>query len=106
MINVSAQNVQEEYNFMPELEPKLRRDFMAAASSAHRSAPQVVRELMLEFIARQNAVVEYEKFLQQKVDVARAQMHTGKSCSNETIEQKFAKRRKEILRAVIEVTEQ
>lgn len=50
--------------FTMKLEPDLRADFMAAAEASHRPASQVVRELMREFVERQ----DHTAFLQRKVD--------------------------------------
>lgn len=43
----------KEAVFTMKLEPELRSEFMAAAEAAHRPASQVLRELMREFIRRQ-----------------------------------------------------
>jgi hypothetical protein len=89
----------KEAVFTMKLEPELRKDFLAAADAAHRPASQVVRELMREFIRRQSEATEYEEFLRHKVAVARMQIHTEQSRSNEEVEREFAKRRREILQA-------
>ena len=45
----------KEAVFTMKLEPELRNAFMAAAESAHRPASQVMRELMREYVQRQQA---------------------------------------------------
>lgn len=81
--------------FTMKLEPDLRAEFMAAAEASHRPASQVVRELMREFVQRQQ---DHGAFLQHKVDAARASVHDGKGKSNDAVEAEFATRRARITR--------
>ena len=83
----------KEAVFTLKLEPELRAAFMAEAEAAHRPASQVVRELMREFVERQQAAREYETFLHAKVEAARASMNAGQGRSNEEVEADFAARR-------------
>ena len=83
----------KEAVFTLKLEPELRAAFMAEAEAAHRPASQVVRELMREFVERQQAAREYETFLHVKVEAARASMNAGLGRSNEEVEADFAARR-------------
>ncbi len=78
--------------FTMKLEPDLRAEFMAAAEASHRPASQVVRELMREFVERQ----DHTAFLQRKVDAARASVHAGQGRLNEEVEAGFAARRARI----------
>lgn len=57
----------KEAVFTMKLEPELRAEFMAEANAAHRSASQVLRELMREFVQRQREAREYDEFLHRKV---------------------------------------
>ena len=79
--------------FTMKLEPELRDQFMAEAEAAHRPASQVVRELMREFIQRQQQEREYDAFLQRKVDAARLSVQAGLGRSNDEVEARFAARR-------------
>lgn len=45
----------KEAVFTMKLEPELRNAFMAAAESAHRPESQLMRELMREYVQRQQA---------------------------------------------------
>ena len=74
--------------FTMKLQPELRADFMAAAEAIHRPASQVVRELMREFVERQ----DHRAFLQRKVDAARASIHEGRGRSNDDVDAEFASR--------------
>jgi predicted transcriptional regulator len=56
----------KEAVFTMKLEPELRDAFMAEAQASHRPASQVVRELMREFVDRQQKARDYEAFLRAK----------------------------------------
>lgn len=87
----------KEAVFTMKLEPELRDEFMAEADASHRPASQIVREMMREFVQRQREEREYDEFLRRKVEVARADKHSGRSYSNEEVEAEFAARRAELL---------
>lgn len=89
----------KEAVFTMKLEPELREQFMAEAEASHRPASQIVRELMREFVQRQREAREYDTFVRNKVEVARASMHAGDGRSNEEVEAKFAARRAELQRS-------
>ena len=79
--------------FTMKLEPELRAEFMAAADASHRPASQVVRELMREFVKRQQEREEYDAFLRRKVEAARASAEAGRGRANGMVEAEFAARR-------------
>ncbi len=83
----------KEAVFTMKLEPDLRAAFMAEAEAAHRPASQVMRELMREFVQRQQEAREYESFLRNKVETARGSMRAGLGQSNDDVEASFAARR-------------
>ena len=87
----------KEAVFTMKLEPELRAQFMAEAEAAHRPASQLVRELMREFIEKQQQAREYDTFLQSKVEAARASMRAGKGRSNAEVEKTFAAKRAKAL---------
>lgn len=80
----------KEAVFTMKLEPELRNAFMAAAESAHRPESQLMRELMREYVQRQQAAQEYQAFLEKKVAVARQQVAEGLVFSDEEVEKEFA----------------
>lgn len=88
----------KETVFTLKLEAELREAFMAEAKAAHRPASQVARELMREFVERQREAREYDAFLRQKVEAARASVQVGRGRSNEEVESEAAGRRAELLR--------
>ncbi len=83
----------KEAVFTMKLEPELRAEFIALAEAAHRPASQILRELMREFIQRQRDARDYDAFLRQKVEAARASMHAGQGRTNDEVEAEFAARR-------------
>jgi hypothetical protein len=83
----------KEAVFTMKLEPQLRDEFMAAAEANHRPASQVVRELMREYVLRQQTAREQEDFLRAKVEFARDQIRKGQHATNEQVEDGFAARR-------------
>ena len=72
----------KEAVFTLKIEPELRDHFMAAAKKAHRPASQIARELMREFVERQN----YEEEVAQKVAEGRAQVRAGQVVPNDAVE--------------------
>lgn len=60
-----------------KLEPVLPAEFMAAAQASHRPASQAIRELMREFVRRQQERDDHAILLQRKVDAARASVNEG-----------------------------
>ncbi|MCE4058269.1 antitoxin of toxin-antitoxin stability system [Pseudomonas sp. Au-Pse12] len=79
--------------FTMKLETELRDQFMAEAQAAHRPASQIVREMMREFVQKQHEFREYEAFLQQKVQLARASVDAQRGHSHEEVEAEFAAKR-------------
>lgn len=79
--------------FTMKLEADLRDDFMAAAQATHRPASQVVRELMREFIRREQERHDDAAFVHAKVAAARAARHAGPGRANEVVEAEYAARR-------------
>ncbi|WP_076072891.1 antitoxin of toxin-antitoxin stability system [Sphingomonas montana] len=79
--------------FTMKLEPDLRAEFMAAAEECHRPASQVVRELMREFVQRQQERRDHSAFLHDKVAAARASVHQKLGRPDEAVEADFAARR-------------
>ncbi|MGC5703858.1 antitoxin of toxin-antitoxin stability system [Pseudomonas sp. NFXW11] len=79
--------------FTLKLETELRDQFMAEAEAAHRPASQIVREMMRDFVQKQQQSREYEAFLQQKVHLARASLDAGNGRDHAEVEAEFAARR-------------
>jgi hypothetical protein len=88
----------KEAVFTMKLEPELRDEFIAEAQAQDRPASQVVRELMREFVRRQREAREYDALLRRKVEAARADLRSGRGCSQAEVEADFAARRERLLR--------
>ena len=84
--------------FTMKLEPELRDHFMAAAQATHRPASQVVRELMREFVERQQEARGYDAFLSRKVEAGRRSADAGLGRSDDAVEADFAARRAAVAR--------
>ncbi|MGN6209383.1 antitoxin of toxin-antitoxin stability system [Asticcacaulis sp.] len=82
--------------FTMKLEPDLHAAFKAEAEAAHRSASQVVREMMRDFVTKQREARDYEAFLQQKVRAARGSLASGEGLSHEAVEAAMAARRRQL----------
>ena len=72
--------------FTLELEPELRDAFSAAAERADRTAPELVRELMRDFVEDQAEPDDaYREFLRRKVEKARASVERGEVRADEDV---------------------
>lgn len=79
--------------FTMKLEPELREEFMAAADALHRPASQIVRELMREFVRKQQEANEYDEYLRAKIEAGRASIRAGTGTTHDEVEALFAARR-------------
>ncbi len=72
--------------FTMELEPELRDAFAAAAERADRTAPELLRELMRDFVEDQAEPDDaYREFLRRKVEKARASVERGEVRADEDV---------------------
>lgn len=88
----------KEAVFTMKLETGLRDQFMAEARALDRPASQVMRDLMREFLQRQQAERDYQAFVRGKVEAAREDRKAGRGRSHAQVEADFASRRAELLR--------
>lgn len=86
--------------FTLKLEAELRDEFIAEADAVHRPASQLVRELMRDFIQRRKQERDYDRFLREKVDLARSSMHAGRGRPDEDVDAEFAARRERLARSL------
>lgn len=82
--------------FTMKLEAELRAEFMAAAEADHRPASQVVRELMRDYVQRQQERRDHGALVRRKVDAARASVQAGRGLPDDAVEADFAARRARI----------
>lgn len=90
----------KEAVFTMKLETGLRDQFMAEARALDRPASQVMRDLMREFLKRQQEERDYRGFVHSKVEAAREDRQAGRGREHATVEAEFASRRAELLRKV------
>jgi predicted transcriptional regulator len=83
----------KEAIFTMKLEPELRAAFVAEAAAIDRPASQVLRELMRDFIARQQSAREYDDFLRARVALGREQVANGEVAPAAEVEARAAARR-------------
>ncbi len=88
----------KDTTFTLKIEAELRERFMAVVAEEDRSASQVVRELMRDYIARREEEGEYDDFLRRKLEISRRQRDAGLHLSNEEVEAEAAARRADLLR--------
>ena len=87
----------KEAVFTMKLETSLRDQFMAEARTLDRPASQVMRDLMREFLRRQQEERDYRDFVQSKVEVAREDRQAGRGREHAAVEADFASRRAGLL---------
>jgi hypothetical protein len=76
--------------FTMKLDAELRDEFMVATAGEDRPASQVMRELMRTYIEQQRQAREYDDYLRQKVETARASMRAGQGRTNDEVEASFS----------------
>jgi predicted transcriptional regulator len=87
----------KEAVFTMKLESELRDAFMAAAEASHRPASQILRELMRDYVQREQQSLEYEAFLRAKVTKARESVANNKGRTQDEVSADFAIRRAQLL---------
>ena len=76
--------------FSIKLDSKLRDEFLAATEAVNQSAPQVVRDLIREYINDETRDGDYIEYLSKKVQAARSSVEAGDTRSNELVAADFA----------------
>ena len=87
----------KEAVFTMKLETGLRDQFMAEARTLDRPASQVMRDLMREFLRRQQEERDDRDFVQSKVEAAREDRQAGRGREHAAVEADFASRRTRLL---------
>ncbi|AGQ33218.1 Uncharacterised protein [Serratia liquefaciens] len=80
------------------VDDELKIAFASAAKAADRTASQLLRDFMRDFVSRQSQQKEYEQWLQEKVDLSRKALQEGRVVDNEDVEAYFAERRAKSMR--------
>lgn len=87
----------KESVFTMKLESDLRDAFMAVAEANHRPASQIMRELMREYVQRERQSLNYQAFLEAKVEKARESISNNQGRTQEEVSADFAIRRTQLL---------
>ncbi|GAK29605.1 hypothetical protein [Serratia liquefaciens] len=80
------------------VDDELKMAFASAAKAADRTASQLLRDFMRDFVSRQSQQKEYEQWLQEKVDLSRKALQEGRVVDNQDVEAYFAERRVKSMR--------
>lgn len=87
-----------ETTVIVRVEGKLKAAFTSAAKAADRTASQLLRDFMRDYVNQQAEQAEYETWLRQKVKAGRKAVREGRVKASEDVETYFAERRKRSLR--------
>ena len=86
-----------ESTFTFRVDEDLKAAFTAAAKDNDRTAAQILRETMREYIAAEAPPTpEYVAWLRGKVEKSRAQIARGEYLTNEEMEQRMAEKRSKL----------
>ena len=86
-----------ESTFTFRVDEDLKAAFTAAAKDNDRTAAQILRETMREYIAAEAPPTpEYVEWLRKKVAKSRAQIAAGNYYTNEEMEQRMAEKRNKL----------
>lgn len=83
-----------ETTVIVRVEDELKTAFTQAAKAADRTASQLLRDFMRDYVKRQAEQAEYDAWLRQKVRTARTAARSGRVRPAEEVEAFFAGRRK------------
>jgi predicted transcriptional regulator len=93
-MDIAGMRVMTETTVIVRVEDELKTAFTQAAKAADRTASQLLRDFMRDYVKRQAEQAEYDAWLRQKVRAGRAAARTGRVRSSEEVEGHFAERRK------------
>lgn len=86
-----------ETTVIVRVEDDLKAAFTKAAKAADRTASQLLRDFMRDYVKRQVEQAEYDAWLRRKVDVARQDVREGHVFSSDEVEAEFTERRRKAL---------
>lgn len=82
-----------ETSVIVRVEDDLKAAFAKAAKAADRTASQLLRDFMRDYVRRQAEQAEYNAWLSQKVEAGRKAVRAGRTKSGDEVEAYFAQRR-------------
>jgi predicted transcriptional regulator len=87
-----------ESTVVVRVDEELKSAFADAARAADRTASQLLRDFMRDFVKSQTGAGEYDSWFRRKVAEGIADARAGRVRSGEEVESHFAKRRAATLR--------
>lgn len=87
-----------ESNVVVRVDNKLKTAFAEAAKAADRTASQLLRDYMRDFVRTQTESAEYDAWFRTKVEAGLKAAEEGRVKSAEEVERAFSKRRAETQR--------
>jgi predicted transcriptional regulator len=87
-----------EATFTFRVDDDLKEAFSEAARTQDRTAAQLLRDYMREVVQRRREDEDYEAWLRQKVEAARASIRAGRGTPAHEVSAEFAALRKETSR--------
>ncbi len=87
-----------EATFTFRVDDNLKEAFAEAARSQDRTGAQLLRDYMREVVQRQREDANYEAWLRQKIEPARAAVSAGRGVSADKVSAEFAALREETKR--------
>ena len=87
-----------ESTVVVRVDEELKAAFSDAAKAADRTASQLLRDFMRDFVRSQADAADYDSWFRGKVAEGRADVRAGRVSPSEEVESHFARRRSEALR--------
>ncbi|WP_374450473.1 CopG family ribbon-helix-helix protein [Stella sp.] len=82
-----------EATFTFRVDEALKAEFTQAAKAKDRTAAQLLRDFMRDFVQRQNEAAEYDAWFRREVEKARASADAGNLIPAAEVKAEFAARR-------------
>ncbi|GLR63030.1 CopG family ribbon-helix-helix protein [Marinospirillum insulare] len=79
--------------FTFRVDDALKTEFSQLAKFQDRSAAQLLRDFMRNYVAQQEQSLEYDTWLMKKIEQSRSSAKAGKLTSNTDVEAAFAAKR-------------
>ena len=87
-----------ETTFTFRLEDSLKEAFNSAAKSRDRTAAQLLRDFMRDYVRQQEEAAEYDAWFREQVQIGMDQANAGDVIPGEEVEAHFAARREQLRR--------
>ena len=75
------------------VDESLKDQFSAAAKERNRTAAQLSRDFMRDFVSQQNEALDHDAWVRRRVQKSLESANAGRLISSEAVEAEFAERR-------------